>query len=1081
VRLSTKCSRCQHESEADARFCHECGSALAPACEHCGHQLSATARFCSACGGPTGSARFGSPVSYTPRRLAERILESRERLAGERKQVTVLFADLKSSTELLANRDPEEARALIDPVLERMMAAVHRYEGTVNQVMGDGIMALFGAPLAHEDHAVRACYAALDMHAAMRRWADEARRAHGIAVEIRVGLNSGEVVVRAIGSDLHMDYTAVGQTTHVAARIEQLAGPGRTCLTASTLRLAEGAIEVRALGPTLLKGLGEPIDVYELTGAGPLHSRFHAAAARGLTRFVGRTGELEQLEQILDTAAGGQGQVVAIVGGPGVGKSRLVWEVTRSPRVHDWRVLDARAVSYGATTSYLPVVALLKHYVAIEDRDGPHAVREKLAERLRTLDRTLESHLSALLALLDVPTDDAEWAALDPLDRRRRTLAAVSQLLLRESQTQPVLVVVEDLQWIDESSQAVLDALVDSLAGSRVLLLVNYRPEYQHRWGARMHCTQLRLDALPHEHAEQLLGALLGSDPGLEPLTRTLVSRTEGNPFFIEESVRALVEIGSLTGERGAYRLARPLPSIQVPATVQAVLAARIDRLPPADKALLQTAAVVGKDVPLALLRAVADLADDQLHAALARLQAAEFLYETWIFPDREYTFRHALTHDVAYGGLLQDRRRALDGRIVETLERLYPDRLAEHVERLAFHALRGERWEQALRYSRQGGAKAFDRSANREAVAAFEQVLTALAHLSETPETLAEGVDVRLLLRSSLLQLGELERASRHLAEAERLATTLGDRHRLAWLGSYLTTTLMLEGETLRAIGVGEKAYALADEVGDVGACAAARAQLGHACREQGDLRRAVTIFGEAIDLLPGPLVHERFGRLALPPAIYSRAMAALCLAELGDFGEAERLGTEAAALTQGVDVPFAFALTHTALANVYVVQERLDEAMRALEPAVEVVTARGIPIPWAVALRGYVLALAGRADEGCAVLDRALQRAVAIRFFLGHAQWVGYLAHAHLLGGRIDDARRVGDEALRLSRQRDQRAYEAWALSVLGEVEARRGGSAPDAGPLYHEALVLAEALGMRPLARRCRAGLESTSKRP
>jgi class 3 adenylate cyclase len=525
------------------------------------------------------AARFAAPQSYTPKHLAERILTSRAALEGERKQVTVLFADLKGSMELLADRDPEEARKLLDPVLERMMEAVHRYEGTVNQVMGDGIMALFGAPLAHEDHAVRACYAAHDMQAAMRRYTEQVRHAHGIEVQIRVGLNSGDVVVRAIGSDLRMDYTAVGQTTHLAARMEQLATPGTIRLTADTLRLAEGYIEVKPLGPVPVKGLEAPIEVYEMVGTGPRRSRLHAAAARGFTRFVGRDVELEALRQSLARGAAGHGQVVAIVGEPGVGKSRLVWEVTHSHRVHGWLVLHAGSVSYGKATSYLPVIDLLKGYLAIEDRDGPRAVQERVTGKVLTLDRALEGSLPALLALLDVPTDDPQWAALDPLQRRRRTLDAVKRLLLRESQGQPLLVVFEDLHWIDSETQALLDGIVESLPAARLLLLVNYRPEYQHAWGSRTYYTQLRLDPLPPETAERLLGALLGLDAGLDPLKRVLIARTEGNPFFLEESVRALVETGALAGECGAYRLARPLSSIQVPATVQAVLAARIDLL----------------------------------------------------------------------------------------------------------------------------------------------------------------------------------------------------------------------------------------------------------------------------------------------------------------------------------------------------------------------------------------------------------------------------------------------------------------------------------------------------------------------
>ncbi|PYM55930.1 MAG: hypothetical protein DMD77_18090, partial [Candidatus Rokuibacteriota bacterium] len=389
------------------RFCGQCGAALEAACPSCGATNPPGHKFCGHCGAGLGEgpqSRFRSPDAYTPKHLADRILTSKSALEGERKQVTVLFADLKGSMELLADRDPEEARTILDPVLTHMMDAVHRYEGTVNQVMGDGIMALFGAPLAHEDHAVRGCYAALAMQAAVKRYADDMRRAHGVTVRIRVGLNSGEVVVRAIGSDLRMDYTAVGQTTHLAARMEQLADPGATLLTADTLTLAEGYIDVRSIGPTPVKGLAEPVEVYEMLGASTIRSRFAAAAARGLTTFVGRTDEIEQLSQALERAKTGRGQVIAVVGEPGVGKSRLYYEFTHSHRVQDCLLIESVSVSYGKATAYLPVIELLRSYFRIESRDDARIIREKVTGRLLSLDRALEPFMAAFLWLLDVST-----------------------------------------------------------------------------------------------------------------------------------------------------------------------------------------------------------------------------------------------------------------------------------------------------------------------------------------------------------------------------------------------------------------------------------------------------------------------------------------------------------------------------------------------------------------------------------------------------------------------------------------------------------------------------------------------------
>ena len=458
-----------------------------------------------------GESRFASPKDYTPRHLANRILAAKASLDGERKQVTVLFADITGSTKLIADRDPEDAQKLIDPVLESMIEAVHHYEGTVNRVMGDGIMALFGAPLAHEDHAVRACHAALRMQEAVKRYAETLQRSHGLSVTIRVGLNSGEIVVCDIGNDLHTHYTVVGQSVHLAARMEQMANPGSVLATADTLRLAEGYVGMKPLGPVPVKGLANLVDVGEVTETGPARNRLQASARRGLTQFVGRDAELEQLRRALLLAAAGRGQVAAIVGEAGVGKSRLLYEFTHSHHLLGWRVLASAAVSYRKRTSYLPLIELLKSYFAIVDRDDPQTVREKLSTQTCAQDGSLP----ALLSLLNVPADDAQWDKLDPPQRRRRTLEALKQLLLHESHKQPLLVVFEDLHWIDSETQALLDVLVESLPAARLLLLVNYRPEYQHHWDSRSCYTRLRLDPLPSGTAEQLLGVLLGPDASL--------------------------------------------------------------------------------------------------------------------------------------------------------------------------------------------------------------------------------------------------------------------------------------------------------------------------------------------------------------------------------------------------------------------------------------------------------------------------------------------------------------------------------------------------------------------------------------
>ena len=473
-----------------------------------------------------------------------------------------------------------------------------------------------------------------------------------------------------------------------------------------------------------------------------------------------------------------------MVGEPGVGKSRLFWELTHSHRVQGWLIVPSASVSYGKATAYLPVIELLRGYFAIESRDEPRKIREKVTGKVLTLAPALGPVVPAFLALLDVPVDETSWHALDPSQRRQQTLDAVKRLLLRESEVQPLIVVFEDLHWIDGETQTLLDSLIESLPAARLLLLVNYRPEYRHAWGGKTYYRQLRLDPLPPESADELLDALLGPDAALGPLKRLLIQRTEANPLFLEESVRALVETGALVGERGAYRLTRPVEQLKIPATVQAILAARIDRLAPEAKRLLQAAAVIGKDVALPLLLAIADAPEHEVRAELTHLQAAEFLYETRLFPDLEYTFKHALTHEVAYGGLLHERQRALHARITEAIERLAPERVAEQAERLAHHALRGELWEKAVAYLRQAGLRAMARAAYREAIAHLEQALGALRRLPETRQTTELTIDIHLDLRNALEPLdwgragGPPPRGGGARQDARRPAPTRADRH---------------------------------------------------------------------------------------------------------------------------------------------------------------------------------------------------------------------------------------------------------------------------------------------------------------
>ena len=1079
-----QCPGCQHENPPQAKFCLECGARLTLTCAKCRAELPGSAKFCLECGEPVaGQTQTRSPDSYTPRHLAEKILTSKAALEGERKQVTVLFADLKGSMELLADRDPEEARKLLDPVLEHMMEAVHRYEGTVNQVMGDGIMALFGAPLAHEDHAVRACYAALRMQEAVKRHAESVRRDHGVTIRIRVGLNSGEVVVRAIGSDLHMDYTAVGQTTHLAARMEQLADPGTTLLTAETLALAEGFVQVTPLGPMAVKGLPGPVEVYELAGISAASSRLQAAAGRGLSPFVGRDAEVEQLRRVLEQARQGRGQVAAIVGEPGVGKSRLIFELTHSHRVEDWLVLEAGASSHGKATSYLPVSTLLRSYFKLGEHETDEDIRARIRARLSALGESPWPAVPALTALLGVPVETAQWDGLDPRQRRQYTLDVARRLMLRESQIQPLLLILEDLHWIDAETQAWLDGLVDALPAARLLLLVTYRPEYQHAWGSRTNYTQLRVDPLPRKGAEDLLQALLGADPELASLRELLIERTEGNPFFLEESVRTLVETRVLMGERGAYRLAQAVATVHVPATVQAILAARIDRLPLAEKQLLQSAAVIGRDVPFSLLRAIADEGEENMRRQLAHLQSAEFLYETRLFPESEYTFKHALTQEVAYGSLLSDRRRAVHARIVEEIERLHGDRLAEHVDRLAHHALRAERWDKALVFCRQAGAKAMARFALRDAGTHIERALTATRHVPETREAVEQAIDVRLELRSAIFPLGEVERAMEHLREAELLAERLGDEGRAGMISLFLSGGFWMMGHSDRAQESIDHGLAIAESTGDDWLRHQARGQLGRIHHTRGDYRRAAATLREVLSAPQAPSVSVGVTPLAALSTT-STTYLAWSLAELGEFGEATRRTEESLRLAQAQPSPLVLIMACMGVGMVHLRQGNLHAAMPPLEQGLQVCRTFGLTaltFHGIAASLGAAYALANRTVEGIPLLRKVADQSASMKLVSDHLLGAMPLAEVWLSTGRIEDAAQLGRQALDLARRHEQRGHEVYALRLLGEVAARRDPpDVQEAEAHYRGAIGLAEELGMRPLAAHCHLGLGKLNRR-
>ena len=1075
-----KCPGCCNETPPEAKFCPDCGARLPSVCRVCGTVNASAHKFCKKCGESLAAAvprdsdagRFTSPESYTPKHLAEKILSSRHSVVGERKQISVLFADMKGSMELLADRDPEEARTILDPVLKHMMEAVHRYEGTVNQVMGDGIMALFGAPLAHEDHAVRACYAALHIQEAIGQYAEVVQHRHGVAVRVRVGLNSGEVVVRSVGSDLRMDYTAVGQTTHLAARMEQMAAPGTILITADGLQAAEGYVQAKPIGPVQIKGLATPIEVYEITGAGPVRTRMQAAVARGLTRFTGRESALARLHSAIELAQAGHGQIVSIVGEPGVGKSRLLHEFILSDNTRGWLILRTGPNSYGRATSYLPVIHLLREYFKIENRDDHTQIRHKVSATLMALDRALEPALPALLALLDVPVEDGEWEELNPPQRRRLTFDALKRLLMRQSQAQPLLLVFEDLHAIDSESEALLNGAVESIPTLPLLVLATYRPEYQHKWGNKGYYSQLRIDPLTAEGAEELLKTLLGDQPTLRPVTEMLIERTGGNPFFLEEGVRALIETGVIARDQGRYRLVKDLKAVQVPPTVQAVLAARIDRLSPEQKWLLQSAAAIGRNVPFSLLQAISEDDEDTLHGLLAHLQTAEFLYETRLFPELEYTFKHALTQEVAYNALLHETRRALHGRIVEALERESSVRLADQIDRLAHHAVRGELWEKAITYLHQAGLRATARSASREAVACVEQALVALSHLSETPETIAQGIDLRFDLHSALIPLGDFARIIEVLRDAEKLADVLGDQRRQGQGSASMATWYWCIGDPDRALECGERALAMATALEDPALEALANHRAGEAHVSLGNYRKAIDSFERNLERRTSAPAPQRFGMAALQ-SVTSRSWMAWCLASLGEFTAANAAAEESIRVAEAANHPYSLATTYTGAGQRHQMRGEFAEAVVLLERAADICL-RGNFGPlykYTAPNLGLAYVRCGRVQEGLQLLERLTEESSSMNIVPFHALELTNLSEARLAAGRRAEALESAQRGLALLRTNRQRFAEPENLRVLGDIHASDDPpNVHEAEASYRQAMALAAEMGLRPVLARC-----------
>jgi len=1072
-----RCASCNHDNRAGRRFCAECGAALAAPCAACGASNEPGEKFCGGCGCalsnapaarlPSSAARAETPRTALRVRPEATIGEIPE---GERKTVTALFADIKGSTELEQDLDPEEARAIVDPALKLMIDAARQYDGYVVQSTGDGIFALFGAPVAHEDHPQRALYSAIRMQEELRRYGARLQAEGRAPVEIRIGVNTGEVVVRPIQTgEGQIEYTPIGHTTNLAARLQSIARTGSIVASEQTRKLVEGYFELKSLGPTKMKGVSEHVNVHEVTGLGPLRTRLQRSLGRGLSKFVGRHSEMEAIKRALELARGGRGQIVAAIGEAGVGKSRLFYEFKAIAR-SGCLTLEAFSVSHGKALACQPLIDLLRNYFEITPLDDERKRREKVTGKVLALDRALEDSLPYLFSMLGIG-EGAESPVLngvDPQLLRKRTFDALKRMLSRESLNQPLLIVFEDLHWVDNETQEFLDLLADGIANARVLLLVNYRPEYRHDWGARSYYTQLRLDPLGKDSAEEMLGALFGEQAsakdgattrdGLQALKRFIIEKTQGNPFFMEEMVQALYDQGALVRDGGGVTAAMTVAEIKIPATVQGILASRIDRLVAGDKELLQTLAVIGKEFPLGLVMRVAPGPDEQLQRSLSNLQLAEFIYEQSAFPEVEYTFKHALTLEVAYNSMLTERRKAMHERIGRAMEEQFAGRLGDHFGELARHYSRAAKPAKAIEYLRLAAQQAAERSSYTEAISYVNNGLEILAGLPQSEQRDRDELQLRVTLGLSLMAAegfdsDEVESAFRRASVlARELKETIFQFAVLNGLWGFHFT----RGHVNQAVEISQDMMAVAEQLKDPESISSSHTAMGAALHYAGDLPAARRHLEQAAAVKNASGSRAGSYHFGPDPTVICLTTLGGVLLELGYPDQALKRAKEAMAAVDAASDPFSMVMAMVFNGEAHCARREAAKGGELARAVVAMCEEKGYPFWLSVGRRmvGWALMLQGQLREAIDLMEEDLQRFTGPAAEMVHYRSLLSIADCYSHIGEPHRALALLDQWHALRAKVELNMADSYYYRLRGRLSFR-AGAYDEAEASYHKAI--------------------------